>query len=566
MFGRKNYGNYGQSESKIGKKLVLFLVLVAALALGYFQFIKMYESQARAAVAATSFDVARQKFERIASLPFNKGRGEHGLGIIALLTGDTTAAETHFAKVLTQKPINLGSTPSMTFWLLFENGRYRDAAIYRDFLQKWVPEGALKNLSLDFATISLAMRQPDQADAWLKKASPKAQKDPRYSKLTKMHREMVDNQEAPILLDRNGKPILVWQLDNQAYAFTSERLFAGWNSNKGPIIDNLDEAELFHQINTTLDLNLQKAAFQAMKGYQGTLIIANPTDGEILAAYGTADHPPFSTTFEPGSVIKVVTYGAFLEHDGDTSPYAPKNYPGNMEIGGKIFYDWTTQGRLETVNQGMAVSCNLMFAQMGNALGWSRWNRGVKKYFDGEHRDGLIAPAIMGNLVAEPDGAYELGRAAIGLDFLETSVLGLVQIPMAIGNNGKLAAPRLIKNHVNIEGQVCKVIPQMRTKEIYTSAIASELMGSLVESVTFQNGTARRAGVDFVETGMKTGTAGERPFDSIMIGLAPAPQANLAFALYLDKGGKCEINGAKVAKSLLEQIRALAPEYLERKK
>ena len=310
-------------------------------------------------------------------------------------------------------------------------------------------------------------------------------------------------------------------------------------------------------------MNLQKAAQGAMDGYQGTLVMTNPSNGQILAAYGTEGHNPLSASFEPGSVIKVLTYGTWLAEDGDKAKYAPKTWPGNLTIGGKIFYDWTTQGRLETIDQGMAVSCNLMFAQMGNDLGWSRLQSSFVRYFDNKELEGLLLPASHGHLVREPENAWELGRAAIGLDFWATSCLGLVQIPAAVANGGKLVDHQMILRYANVEGRTYRELDAPEVREMMSADQADELLNSMVASIDFSRGTARRAEVPFVKAAMKTGTAGERPFNSIMIGLFPREAPKVAFALYLDKGGKCEINGARVAKRLQEQIKALAPEYLE---
>ena len=86
----------------------------------------------------------------------------------------------------------------------------------------------------------------------------------------------------------------------------------------------------------------------------------------------------------------------------------------------------------------------------------------------------------------------------------------------------------------------------------------------MAASLTDKRGTARRSKVDFVESAMKTGTSGDRPFNSVMIGLFPAENPKVAFSLFLHNGGKCEYNGAVVARRLQESVRELAPEYLGR--
>jgi len=563
MFKRKRYG-YGNSREKkfSARLLVLALILLLAAYLGYRKYISMNLAVANTAVQTHDLEKADTYFSRVAGLPFSSGKGEDGLGVVDLLRNNPEGAKAHFAKVLAHKPGRMGCDPQIMFQAFFGQGRYADAATYRDFLSNWKSSDDLKPYALDFAAIALAGYDLDSARTHLDAAPPEQKQESRFSKLNQVVKDYESEGFAPVLLDRNGSPYLIYDLKNARYEFKSPKLFQGWSNENGPILKGLTETRKMSRIHSSIDVNLQKAAHQAMSGYNGTMILADPSTGDILAAYGTEGYSPFTVAFEPGSVMKVLTYGVFLNEEGDTTAYAPKNYPGNMEIGGKIFYDWTTQGQLNSINEGMAVSCNLMFAQMGNDLGWSNLNRGIQRLFDGKSLPGYLGDAQYGKLVKDPENAWELGRASIGLDYWETTVLGLVQIPLAIANKGKLAPPRLLLQYTDVEGRVFDDQTSVETRDLFSQAVSDELLQSMEASVYFEKGTARRAMTPFVKTAMKTGTAGDRPFDSVMIGLFPMEAPKVAFAFFLHKGGKCEINGGRVAKGLQEQIKALAPEYL----
>lgn len=563
MFKRRSYGYGSSREKKFSSKiLVLALVVLLACYFGYRKYITMNLASANEAVAAQDWEKAETGFKRVANLPFSSANGHDGLGALDLLRDNPDGAKAHFAKVLEKKPGRMGADPHIIFQAFFFHGRYAEAGAYRDFLSNWKSADELKPYALDFAAIALADYDLDGARKHLDATPANVQDQNRYRKLNQLVKDYETDGFAPVMLDRNGAPVLIYDLNKASYEFKSPKLFQGWSDEKGPVLKNLSATARLSRIRSTLDLNLQKAAHQAMSDYNGTMIMADPNTGDILAAYGTEGYSPFDTGFEPGSVMKVLTYGVFLNEGGDTTAYAPKMYPGNMEIGGKIFYDWTTQGQLRSINEGMAVSCNLMFAQMGNDLGWSNLNRGFQRLFNGNALTGFLGDARYGKLVNEPEGAWELGRAAIGLDYWETTVLGLLQIPLAVANKGQLAEPRLILQYTDVEGGVYQDNSQVETRELFSQAIAQELLMSMEASVYFERGTARRAMTPFVKTAMKTGTAGERPFDSVMVGLFPMDNPKVAFAFFLHKGGKCEINGGRVAKRLQEQIKALAPEYL----
>ena len=560
------FGSYGGGSKRRPRivALVLVVVLIGAGFLGYRQYIRMVTKSANSLLAAQVYAEAEKKFNRASRLPLSGGTGKDGLGALALLRGDREEAKAHFAEVLARKPGGFGANPALVFTMLLEQGKYRAARDYMTFLENWKKSSQLDRFHHFFAATFLGLRDLDQTQAYLDKVDPEHREAETYQKVSATLEQYKRNGEVPIILDRHGKTLFRETLATGERSFVSPALFSGWmNEGKLAWSGHIEEGEL-NVLHTTLDLNLQRSAYQAMQGYAGTLVLVDPSSGEILSAFGTEGQPPFNTSFEPGSVIKILTYAAFLSEGLDTSLFAPLDYPGNDEIGGKIFYDWTTHGKLATVNEGMAVSCNLMFARMGIELGWSRLQREMSAYLSGPTSANLLLEASNGTLLGEPDGAWELGRAAIGLDFPSATALGLVRIPATIANGGRLVEPWILNQVTNHQGAAIQSHEPNPGQERFSAPVAAELSAGMSMAVTSGKGTARRAEVPFASAAMKTGTAGDRPFDSIMIGFFPQEQPQVAFAFFLNQGGKCEIHGARVAKRLLEQIKALAPEYLGR--
>jgi cell division protein FtsI/penicillin-binding protein 2 len=98
---------------------------------------------------------------------------------------------------------------------------------------------------------------------------------------------------------------------------------------------------------------------------------------------------------------------------------------------------------------------------------------------------------------------------------------------------------------------------------MFSTSTAKALLKAMKAAVEFERGTARRARVEGVNVAVKTGTAGDRPFNSIIIGILNPVNPKLVFAFELYHGGKCEINGALVAARLQSQIKVIAPQYLD---
>jgi len=555
---------FKRRRSEKMRKWKLLILIVFFLSIGFFSFHyymgKLLET-ANSALDSGDLKKAELYYLKVTKLPFSNARGHDGLGVVALLQHRDEDAKNHFQVVLANNATSNKSNIESALNVFLAKGAYRQGEVYRQFLNQWLKDDLKENF-VDFAIISLGNFELAQARGFLSNAPELLKQTDEYKNALSMADRYESEGEIPILLDRKGEPLMVFSLISNNYEYVTPQLFTSWpeKSGYGKI---LDESDWKNRISTTIDLDLQRVAHQALKGYEGSIIVMNHKNGEILAAYGTKGISPFIHTFEPGSVIKILTYGAFIEQNGNASHYAPKQYPGNMQIAGKIFYDWKAHDYINSIDEGMAVSCNLMFAQMGVDMGWATLRKTYNRFFERNKKTFLLGTMSSGEILAIPKDDFEMGRIAIGLDGLSSTVVGLIQIPSAIANNGISCSPKMLLNCTTIFGDTYKVSDEAETRKMFQTTTASALMKSMEKAVTFENGTARRAHVDGVEVALKTGTAGARPFDSIMIGIINPADPKLVFAFHLYKGGKCEINGALVASRLQSQIRVIAPQYLK---
>jgi len=565
VFGKRYPSYIRQRRRRLGMGTLVLILVVAALAwLGYRRYIQMSLDKGHELLVAGDFEAAEQAYMKVVKLPFSGGRGHDGLGALDLLRGDDASARAHFDIVLARRP---GGSPGGTAAILdafIDQGRYGSGKIYGDFLRDWKSEKELEAHAVSFAAICLGAHDLEGARDFLDQVEGTAARSDRYRRISELLEAYEEERRMPVMLDRKGRPLLFFNTETSEYELVSPRNFAGWRGSEGiaAIMDEMDPVAAQNTLHTTIDLDLQQAATQSMQGYDGTMILAAPGTGDILAAYASEGYAPFSTLFEPGSVIKVLTYALFLEDGGNPSAHAPKRYLSSMMIGDKQFWDWTEQGYLETVEEGMAVSCNLMFARMGLDLTWPGVQRGFSRIYDGERYPGFWGEATYGEITSAPVDDYDLGNVSIGLAHIETTTLGLSILPLSVAGDGISPVPRLLTSINNVEGDVIREVATESMGRLFSAETADALALAMREAVIDDRGTARRAEVDFVDAAMKTGTSGSRPFNSVMIGMFPYENPRLTFALFLHNGGKCEYHGTKVAKRLQEAVRELAPEYL----
>ncbi len=248
----------------------------------------------------------------------------------------------------------------------------------------------------------------------------------------------------------------------------------------------------------SLDLSWQQAAWEAMQGKKGGVIILNPEDGSILAMVSFPSYDPNLFTlyrdndqiknilndnqlpmlnrtiggaYPPGSTFKLVTGLAGLEEkkiDADKE----------VEDTGIIRIDewsyanwlWTSHGRTEgMVNLVKAIqrSNDIYFYKVGEWLGINslvKWAR----YFNFGQKTGIDLPAEVSGLLPTPEWKKQakgepwfLGNTyhvAIGQGDLTATPLQVALETSIIANGGKLCRPHLSLSHGDSEKDDCKLL------------------------------------------------------------------------------------------------------------
>ena len=305
-------------------------------------------------------------------------------------------------------------------------------------------------------------------------------------------------------------------------------------------------------VETTLDPFVQHAALQAIGKYRGAIVAIDPRTNELLAIVSDAQKQ-----YEPGSVIKVLTgLNALSSGVEMTFPYVCK---GELTIDGRRFGDWvpTGHGTLNSIDDALAVSCNIFFADVGLRLGRDRLQHFMKAAgFDGQTNDG-VRQVPLGKLLDPPSDNFETASFAIGLKHESINAVHLAMLAATMANRGVLSAPRLLRARRSLLGDVIAVPPAQAHVQLGSPAAAETMIRAMQAVVTDPRGTGHRALVPGLTIAMKTGTAGERTsgLEALILAFAPAEQPKIAFGVIAEDAGPAEIAGAKIAHDFLEAIR-----------
>lgn len=371
---------------------------------------------------------------------------------------------------------------------------------------------------------------------------------------------------ADYLFDREGRPIAGVALATRRPAPLAPDLAPWLGPPQGP---ELDARDLSGRVRLTLDLDVQRAAQSALGRQPGAIVAIDLERGGLLAAASwppAADgaSPPFALagTFEPGSIIKMLTLTAALRQGIRPESLFPMDCPGWIEIDGAAFRDWMPHRSVPSIEEAVAVSCNIAFARLGAAVGRDALDAELRRFgfdmppppSDLSYRVGSSRPRD-----AQRPG-HALARRAVGLDSLEITPIGAALLAGGLARAGQPLVASLIEERRNILGEARSGTSTAPADAVADplppegAALVTRCMRAAVDS---PRGTARRAALEGVGTAMKTGTSGSNPpgLDAVVIGFAPADRPAVAWAVVALRSGKAELAGARITGDFLGRIK-----------
>jgi cell division protein FtsI (penicillin-binding protein 3) len=276
---------------------------------------------------------------------------------------------------------------------------------------------------------------------------------------------------------------------------------------------------------STIDPRLQTIAGEELdramdewKAAAGTIVVLDPSTGEILANAGRASGAPAEVAtqraYVTGSTLKAVTLAAALEEGVVTPTDRFDCENGAHAYGARTLHDAGSYGSL-TVPEMLAVSTNVGFAKVFDRLGGDRLGRWLRRFHF------AAAPTIDGAVAGEipariEDRSFEGAVVAIGAT-MTASPLQVAAAYAALANDGVYVAPTLTRRAASAPGEPL-------VKPDTARAVVAMLEGA----VNSERATGKRARVAGARVAGKTGTAeftqpsgGEGVYVSF-VGIVPA--------------------------------------------
>ena len=322
---------------------------------------------------------------------------------------------------------------------------------------------------------------------------------------------------------------------------------------------------------TTIDLELQKAAFDALEGYSGAIGVMEVGTGRILAFTSAPSYDPNEISvqwealqertdapllnrlnfglYPPGSTFKLVTTLAYLrQHEEAEFSYTCE--------GSARFRNTTVHCNNEkahgtqTLKEAFANSCNTAYAYMGEQISDEDFmavaeELGLRNVWAGDisYKESLFS------MNDETEDAVRV-QASFGQGETLVTPFQMLMIGSGIANKGILKMPYLVEQIVNCEGDVV---------EQYTSTgdqvLMSEEKAALLTE--YMVAASEEKMPEFAERGItvagKTGSAETAEgTHSWYVCFAPADNPEIAIVVLMEHAGTGSRYEVPAAKKLLE--------------
>jgi len=256
-----------------------------------------------------------------------------------------------------------------------------------------------------------------------------------------------------------------------------------------------------------------------LKAKQVMLAVMDSTNGEMLTMASSnrylpksikrSDYPSLNSgmieySFEPGSVIKPITFSILLEK-GLVNPYDLVNgHNGRFKIGRKVITDEHKFDWLSAENV-IVHSSNIGIAQLAQKLSGYEFNQGLKKFgFSQKSTPDLIYEKA-GSVPSSKRLENEIYKATCSYGYgMRANLMQLMRAYSAFNNNGKMVYPKIISSFIDEFSQE-KLIESEEQVEAIKSSTALRMKKILIKTVN--KGTGVKAITKGLEIGGKTGTA-----------------------------------------------------------
>lgn len=329
---------------------------------------------------------------------------------------------------------------------------------------------------------------------------------------------------------------------------------------------------------TTLDVKLQKAAYDALGNQKGAVVALEPSTGKILAMVSKPAYDPNNVAqnwdalindsneesalvnratqglYPPGSTFKMLTTMEYLIEQQDTYSKFRYQCQGSDSFLGNVIncYGQEKHGSLN-LKSAFAKSCNGAFAQIGTTLDIKSFRKLTEKFLfnkslpvDFEYNKSQFS-------LTEDSDMGELTQTVMGQGKTMITPLENAMITATIANGGKMMLPYVVERVENEAGQIVTSYEPKSQGRVVDEWVADK-MNRLMRAVVTE-GTGRSLNSLSYAVAGKTGSAeydSEGSSHAWFVGFAPADDPKIAVSIIVEGAGTGSRYAVPIAREMFE--------------
>lgn len=327
---------------------------------------------------------------------------------------------------------------------------------------------------------------------------------------------------------------------------------------------------------TTLDVDIQKAAYDALGNYKGAVVVMEASTGKILSMVSKPDFNPNSVSIEwdslsqsensvllnratqgayaPGSIFKLVTTLAYVKENRNVDAYS-------YDCQGEIHYEGTTihcaKNRVhgeQNLSTALANSCNGAFSEIGLSLNFEKYKQTAEDLLFNSKLPSVLPYRQSQFQLEKNSTSADIMMTAIGQGKTQVSPYHMALITSAIANGGILMEPYLVDEVESYTGiSVQKNMPKKYAR-LMSSQEAIQLKNYMQAVV--EGGTASELQNSMYTVAGKTGTA-EYSTDkdkahSWFVGFTNVDNPEIVISVVVEGADQSGMRAVSVAKQVLD--------------
>ena len=331
---------------------------------------------------------------------------------------------------------------------------------------------------------------------------------------------------------------------------------------------------------TTVDYNLQSAAYNALGNCKGAVIAIEPSTGKVLCMVSKPDYDPNNIEavweylkteegaestillnratqglYAPGSTFKVVTLLEFMRENPTTyNSYAFDCESSSIFSGVSIRCSNNRAHGHLSLADALAYSCNVSFATIGETLDKASYQKTAEELLFNKDLPVDFAYNSSKFFIngASPNDA--MPQTVIGQGDTKITPLHNAMIMSAIANDGVLMKPYLIDSIQNDDGANIKTF-RPKTADTILSADEADILTDYMRGVCeYGTGSGYFSGLSYEVAG-KTGTAeydNEGNCNSWFVGFSDPDDPDIVVCAIVEESNVNGVTGAWVARQVFD--------------